>query len=255
MPEPDLISQLLPADVILTSRVEFSPIKIGNFCKDGYRKRMWTHAALYIGNGEVVEALPTGIVKRPLNEAYLVERKTGLKILRRKHLPSDVAGRIVGFCTQAPGKPYDWRALIYFPLANLLPPSLGFVLTPGYLGHWLNQQDSYFCSELLSEAFEQADAYCFEREPFQVMPVDFNNTLLFDEIATVQIPGQERQSKIKALLLQTCYIVGAVVIFLIFLAVVALAILAAVIMLKRFLPAKPVQKEKEPKPKPGEGND
>jgi hypothetical protein len=181
--------------------------------------------------------------------------KSGLKILRRKHLSQDTASRIVAFCTQAPGKPYDLRALIYFPLANLLPPSLSFILTPGYLGSWFNQQESYFCSELLSEAFEQADAYCFEREPFQVMPVDFDNALLFDEIAVVQIPGKEKQSKVKAFLLQLCYIVAAVIVFLIFLAVVALAILFAVVMFKRFWPAKPVKEEPEPHPQPQPGPD
>lgn len=250
MPDEDLIAKLQPADVILTSHLGPNIIKIGNFCKNGYGKRVWTHSALYIGNGEVVEAFPKGITRRELKEAYLADRKTGLKILRRKNLSQDIVGRIVSFCTQTPGKPYDLRALIYFPLANLLPPSLSFVLTPGYLGHWFNQEDSYFCSELLSEAFEKADAYCFEREPFQVMPVDFDNALLFDEIAIVQIPGKEKQGKTKAFLLQACYIVAAIIVFLIFLALVALAIFFAVIMFKRFWPAKPVKEGPPPEPQP-----
>ena len=237
MPDEDLPNKLQPGDVILTSHLEFSVIKIGNFCKNGYGRRVWTHSALYIGNGEIVEAFPKGIVRRKLKEAYLDEKKTGLRILRRKHLPQDAVGRIVSFCTQAPGKPYDLRALIYFPLANLLPPSLSFVLTPGYLGHWFNQPGSYFCSELLSEAFEQADAYCFEREPFQVMPADFDNELLFDEVAVVEIPGKERQGKTKAFLLQICYILAAVGMFALFLLILALAVFVAVIAFKRFWPA------------------
>lgn len=257
MPNEELLAKLQPADVILTSHLGFNVIKIGNFCKNGYHRRVWTHAALYIGNGEVIEAFPKGITRRKLKDAYLADRKSGLKILRRKNLSQDIAGRIVNFCTQTPGKPYDLRALIYFPLANLLPPSLSFVLTPGYLGSWFNQPDSYFCSELLSEAFEQADAYCFEREPFQVMPVDFDNTLLFEAIAVVHIPGQERQGKTRAFLLQLCYIVAAVIVFLIFLGLVALAIFFAVIMFKRFWPAKPVKEEPEvqpqPQPQPGPG--
>lgn len=250
MPADDLLLRLQPGDVILTSHLGFSPIKIGNFCKNGYSKRVWTHAALYIGNGEVVEAFPNGIVRRKLEEAYLAEKKSGLRILRKKHLPPEKAAQIVSFCAQTSGKPYDLRAIIYFPLANLLPPSLSFILTPGYLGHWFNQEDSYFCSELLSEAYEQADAYCFEREPFQVMPVDFDNSLLFDEVAVVHIPGKEKQGKTRALLLQICYIVAAVVVFLIFLAVIVLAIFFAVIMFKRFWPAKAVKEEPEPQPTP-----
>ncbi len=235
MQNGDLISILSPADVILVSHLGFSPIKIGNFCKDGYHKRIWTHVALYVGDGDIVEAIPNGIIKRKLREAYL-DGKTGLKVLRKKHLTPETAGRIVNFCAQTPGEPYDSRALIFFPLANLLPPSLSFILTPGYLGHFFKVKNSYFCSELVSTGFKQADSYCFEREPFQVMPVDFDNDLLFDEITRVYMMGEKSQGKFRMLLLQIVYILAAVLVFVISLFILLLAIFIAVITFKRFWP-------------------
>lgn len=251
MPEQDVLSVLFPGDVILTSRLGFNIIKIGNFCKSGYRKRVWTHAALYLGDGDIVEAFPGGVVRRKLKDAYLSGEKVGLRILRRKYLTPDTAQHVVNFCAQAKGDPYDKRALIFFPLANLLPPSLSFLLTPGYLGSWLNQKKSYFCSELIGQGFRSVDAYCFEREPFQVMPADFANDLLFDEVATIHIPGKEKQGKIAAFLLQLAYILAAVGIFIIFLLIVALILGVAVLTFRRLRPkheAQPTTATAEPAP-------
>lgn len=242
MPDQDVLSVLSPGDVILTSRLGFNIIKIGNFCKNGYHKRVWTHAALYLGDGDIMEAFPGGIVRRKLKDAYLSGEKVGLKMLRRKYLTPDVAQRITTFCAQAKGEPYDTRALIFFPLANLLPPSLSFLLTPGYLGNLLNQEKSYFCSELISQGFREADAYCFEREPFQVMPVDFANDLLFDEVTTIPIPGKEKQGKIRSFFLQLAYILAAVAIFIVFLLIVALIVGVAILTFRRLRP----KREQEP---------
>ena len=251
MPDQDVLSVLSPGDVILTSRLGFNIIKIGNFCKNGYHKRVWTHAALYLGDGDIVEAFPGGIVRRKLKDTYLSGEKVGLKMLRRKHLTPDAAQRIVNFCAQAKGEPYDNRALIFFPLANLLPPSLNFLLTPGYLGNWLNQEKSYFCSELVSQGFRSADAYCFEREPFQVMPADFANDLLFDEVATVHIPGKEKQGRVAAFLLQLAYILTAVAVFVIFLLIIALILGVAILTFRRLRPKheeQPTNTTTEPAP-------
>lgn len=239
----DLLTTLMPGDIILTSHLGVSPIKVANFCKDGYKKRIWTHSALYLGNGQVVEAFPEGIQKRNLKEAYLDKREHGLKILRRKELSQEKTAAIMQFCSGATGGRYDKLAtFVYFPLANLLPPSLSFLLTPGYLGNLLDAKGSYFCSELISEGFKRADAYCFEREPFQVMPVDFDNPLLFDEITVLPLPGKERQGKAAELGLKLCYVAASILLFLLFIAFLALCVAGAVVAF-RWLFGKPKQAE------------
>ncbi len=244
MPEPDLYSRLLPGDVILTSHLGFSPIKIGNFCKNGYSKRVWTHAALYLGDGNIVEAVPKGIVKRSLKEAYPADGTVGLRLLRKKNLSAQQVQQIVTFCATADGGPYDSRALIYFPLANLLPPSLSFILSPKYLGRLFNTKGSFFCSELVSEGFQRGNAYCFEREPFQVMPVDFSNDLLFDEIGTIHVSGKEKQGRVRALLLEAGYIAVSVLLWIVFLLIIAAVVAIAVLSLRRFWVKRPVNNEK-----------
>lgn len=220
MPEPDLLSRLLLGDVILTSNSSpgSSPIRVANFCKGGYEKRIWSHAALYIGNGQIVESVPGGVRIVSLYETYLKDGKHGIRVLRKRGLSSDMAGRIITFCTAQKDVQYDHRAIAYFVFLNLLPPYLAFILTPGYVGGWLNRPNAYFCSELVSEGFKRADVYCFEHEPFQVMPVDFSNSLLLDEVLTQPLQGSRPHGKLKRVLIHAGYLLG------LFIALIALAV-------------------------------
>jgi len=180
-----LEEKLQPGDVVLTCGRGFElgslPIRTANFFKKGYGERGWTHAALYIGNGQVVEAFPGGIVCRNFKEFYSTD-KFDLLALRPKKADAQAIVKVIAFCKAEVSKKYDWRALIYFALYNFLPAGLHFLLDKKFLGDCFNVNDSYFCSELIATGFQKSDSYCFENPPYKVMPIDFYNNIWFDVV-------------------------------------------------------------------------
>ncbi|MDP1854257.1 MAG: hypothetical protein Q8L26_08675 [Candidatus Omnitrophota bacterium] len=229
-----VISKLIPGDIILTNgrgiRWGSLPIKLANFFKRGYKERHWTHAALYIGDGQVVEAFPGGIVKRDFKESYL-KGDFELLILRHKNASQLILQKTIDFCKNSVSKGYDFRALLYFLFYNLTPPQIHFIWGDAFLGRCFNLRDAYFCSELVCTGLLVAGVYCFEREPYKVMPVDFNNKLLFDTVTTVELPYKENRfiHSIKVAFFQFLYFVTAMLFFLILL-VVAILLIALFIL-------------------------
>lgn len=220
-----------PGDVILTNgrgiRWGSLPIKLANFFKRGYKNRHWTHAALYIGDGQVVEAFPAGIVKRDLKESYL-GGDFQLLILRHKNASQASLQKSIDFCKNSVSKKYDARALVYFLLYNLTPPQIHFILEDEFIGKCFNIKDAYFCSELLSMGLQVAGVYCFEREPYKVMPIDFNNKFLFDTVTKVDLLYKENRfiHSVKVVFFWLLYIVTAILFPFIVLTIATLIILA-----------------------------
>ena len=212
----NLTKEIIPGDVILTNGRNFEwgslPIKIANFFSRGYKERGWTHAALYIGNGNVVEAFPGGIVQRNFADSYL-SGKYNLLILRHKKASEEAIKKAIDFCIHEEGAKYDWRALTYFLLFNFLPVGLHFIIDNDFIGARFNVNDSYFCSELVASGFKEADAYCFEREPYKVMPIDFNNYLWFDIVDKIDLPKIENQTwhKVKIVVFYSLYLFAAII--------------------------------------------
>lgn len=232
----NLLSKIKPGDVILTWGEGIGlfslPIKIGNYFKKGpkgYADRGWTHAAVYIGKGEIIEAFPKGIEKRDFKEAYL-NGHFGLKILRHKNAREEDIKRAIDFYKKEPGSKYDPKALTYFLLANLVPTRLDFLLDDKYLGKWLNVQDSYFCSELVSEGFRVANIYCFEKEPYKIMPIQFDNELLFDIVDQIYLPRKENTIvyKIKVFFFNIFYFLTISLLPIVFIFIMCLIIAVAI---------------------------
>lgn len=196
----ELLDKMLPGDVIVTSvrgmkALGSLPIRFANYFKRGYDDRIWTHSALYVGNGEVVEAFPSGIVKRNFESAYLSQNAYDLVVLRRHSATPAEMERAIAFCNSQSGRPYDKKAIAYFVILNILPPTLSWIMRSKLLDKCLNTENSYFCSELVAQGLLESEQYCFDREPYQVMPVDFKNTFGFQVIAEVR--DSKRPSEFK----------------------------------------------------------
>ncbi|MBI1978418.1 MAG: hypothetical protein HYS55_06655 [Candidatus Omnitrophica bacterium] len=208
----DLIEKLKPGDVIVTSKRGINlgamPIRFANFSRHGYRKRIWTHAAFYIGNGEVVEAFPKGITKRDLKTAYL-EQHFDIVCLRRKGMKVSDFQNAAEFCKSKVGVKYDTKALAYYVILNLLPPIFHFLLTSRWFNNLINSPDAFYCSELVGTAYLRQGAYCFDRKPAQVMPVDFYNKYCFEVIAS-NCDLEKKDPWFKKVIFGTGYVIGII---------------------------------------------
>ncbi len=180
--------KLAVGDVIVVNQIGFKLstslfIKLANFLKNGYKDRGWTHSAVYIGEGKIMEALaaPIGVVENNLRDTYLQGTHNFL-ILRHKNATEDRLRKVAEFCISEKGKKYDSRGIGYFLILNIIPTQLHFLLKIHSWGEKFNDKGKFFCSELVSRGFQEAGLYCFEEESYKIMPADFNNPLLFDVV-------------------------------------------------------------------------
>jgi hypothetical protein len=191
------LTQIQPGDVILTQWCGFEisslGIKLANFFKRGYAERGWTHSALSIGEGKIVEALTSGIKVNDISEEYLQGGKYNLLILRHKKRTPEGIQKAIDFCKKEKGDKYNFWGLGYFVLCNFLPENLHFILDYDVVERFFKIKDSYFCSELVSTGFQKGNIYCFERLPYKVMPIDFYNPLWFDTIGIIGTPPKENK--------------------------------------------------------------
>lgn len=115
----------------------------------------WSHCAIVDGE-EVIEAAAFGGVRvRPL--ADMLADATKMAILT---LPGDPQAVIAAARSQI-GKPYDWAGV------------LGF----GFRRRW-QDDDAWFCSELVAWAFAEAGAPLFREHAWRITPRDIYIPLL-----------------------------------------------------------------------------
>jgi len=193
MSSAPFLSSLKPGDVILVNPTGFDfgslPIRLANFYKRGFKDRLWMHAALYLGNGEVVEAFPDGIKRRKLEDAYIKKGNFRVLALRRLGLAQPQIEKWCRFVESEISAKYDMRAIIYFALYVLVPPQFqSWILDTKAAEKAFNVEGSYTCSELVASGLKECGvgAYCFENKPSRVMPVDFYNELNFEKVGFLE---------------------------------------------------------------------
>jgi len=112
-------------------------IRLGTFSR-------WNHSVIYVGNGEVVSADPTGV---KINK---VSDYTNVAWNQHEELDDNQRMQIANAALEAVGKPYD-----FFTIADLAFRILGLkVLTAGLLGR-LARNHGYICSELVAECYRK----------------------------------------------------------------------------------------------------
>ncbi|HOJ97562.1 MAG TPA: PKD domain-containing protein, partial [Methanospirillum sp.] len=142
--------RLKPADVLL-------------HCKESADVSMipgpWTHAAMYIGNNQIIEAYGAGVVISPISKfSYPNDYCVG--IYRYKELNDQERLNIVNFAKEKVGRSYDWESLVFGKQQDC---------TFGACEHFLpffpklyadcraRMCWNYYCSELVWAAFKKND--------------------------------------------------------------------------------------------------
>ncbi len=116
----------------------------------------YSHAALYVGGGKIIDATGEGVRERSLPALTLPSTRVG--IIRADGLTEAQTDRVVGTAHKLVGKPYNYLGLIVGAVKELhlivrlyrLATGEPFKATGSVLGL------GYFCSELVIKAFHTA---------------------------------------------------------------------------------------------------
>jgi uncharacterized protein YycO len=180
------LTQLKVGDVILTGVDSWNiavPIQASNILSNSETDRHWCHAAIYAGNGTLIEAQSDG---RGVTEtdiaAYFFPRGQMMRIFRHRYLSEADLDKAVQFCRDQKGCPYDTWGVSFYGLAALIPPLLSGWLEQPFAERFFNVDKAYFCSELVADGFKHAGHDIFKRRSWRVKPLDFAYTPVFDEI-------------------------------------------------------------------------
>jgi hypothetical protein len=142
---PDQGKVLKPGDIV------FQDLDCGPMCEaieavtEGANGRDYSHCAMIIQEGDslkVIEAIGKGVVVNSLK--HFVERSSKIQVARLKTIDEAGVQRAIRYAISLKGKPYDDVFLL--------------------------NNDRYYCSELLYEAFKVAN---FGKEVFELSPMTF----------------------------------------------------------------------------------
>jgi len=126
--ENDLdLDKLEKGDVVLVSGGPFNKLVPGR----------WTHAMMYIGDGEVIESVKDGVV---INDAEIINEREKAAIYRVE-TDEDTKEAAVDFALEQEGKPYDYT--------------------------WWNKDvydSAYYCSELVWASY-YSNGICIDENP------------------------------------------------------------------------------------------
>lgn len=140
-----------------------------------------SHAAIYVGNGEVAEALRGGVRLRSMDR--VLQEESVIAVFRHPALDEERALRLVGFAREQVGKPYDYLGvMLHAPFALQRRvcelPGVPTLLREACLSTLATLQliqggdDRFFCSQFVLESYRVAGLPITRARPHWVSPED-----------------------------------------------------------------------------------
>jgi hypothetical protein len=140
-----------------------------------------SHAAVFIGDGQVVEAVSSGVRIRALQE--LLAREVAAVALRYPDLSAEQAGKIRAYALSQVGAPFNFLGLVlHVPLSiqrtacelPLAPSGARNVCirTVGNIQQLSPRSSQFFCSQLVLQSFRHAGVPITDADPRIVSPAD-----------------------------------------------------------------------------------
>ena len=128
----------------------------------------WNHCFIYIGDGNIVEANPTGVAISPVTKYP--------KIAWNQHEEIADSQRTVisDFAKSRVGDPYSFGTI-----AGLVLRILGFKLFSQVLLKKLSTGRDYICSELVAECYEKSGYQLLDCPSYLVTPGDLAERLVY----------------------------------------------------------------------------
>jgi cell wall-associated NlpC family hydrolase len=167
---------LRPGDIILTSvpTLGSASIRLMTFAPV-------SHSAVYIGDRQVVEAVPSGVRVRRL-DALLAEEAVVLAF-RHPDLSAEQARSIRAYVLKQIGTNFNFLGIaLHVPFTvnrrlcklPLMPSVLrdACIRSIGAVYHLVSSQRQFFCSQLVLQAYRQAGAPITDVDPRLITPAD-----------------------------------------------------------------------------------
>jgi len=147
--------------------------------KAGYSESSkWTHVAGSIGGYDTVEAAVPKSRVFNLQKEY-VDRGIEIKVMRRKGQIEHKRYKVALWWATMNNLPYDALQFFWFPL-SIFCAKIGLIL------HRLFSSNKRFiCSELIAAGFYKEGDYLFGKPQQEVLPAEFDNLALFEEVKDI----------------------------------------------------------------------
>jgi hypothetical protein len=169
-------ADLRPGDIILTSASSFKSagIQLLTFAPV-------SHAAVYVGNGQVVEAVGSGVRVRTLRK--LLEEEALALALRYPELSALQAQNVRAVALEKVGRDFNFvgvamhvpftvnRRLCELPM---MPAAVRYACIRGVGGlhHLVTSKRAQFCSQLVLQSYRQAGVPITDADPRLISPAD-----------------------------------------------------------------------------------
>lgn len=187
--------RLQPGDIILTSAPTLRSLGIRLVTLSSV-----SHAALYIGEGRVVEALGSGVQVRPLEE--LLSEESIALVLRHPGLSPEQQLGIADYARGKAGARFNFvGATLHVPFSvtrricelPLLPGALrdACLRSIGALSYVAASESQLFCSQLVMQAYRRAGVPVTDADPRLLSPADILH-MREGDVASVAVRTQLR---------------------------------------------------------------
>jgi hypothetical protein len=138
----------------------------------------WTHVAGSLGGLDIVEAnIPRSRVIN-LQKEY-VDKGYEIKVMRRRGQLEQKRYKVALWWATMNNLPYDTLQFFWFPL-SMISTKITMALHNLFSSH-----RRFICSELIAIGFYKEGDYLFGKPAENVLPADFDNPELFEEIKDV----------------------------------------------------------------------
>jgi cell wall-associated NlpC family hydrolase len=170
------VADVLPGDILLSADAGIASAGIRLLTTSPV-----SHAALYVGDGQVAEALRGGVRLRTMEK--VMEQETVVAVFRHPALDDAGAERLAAFARAQVGKPYDYMGvMMHAPFAlqrrvcelpgvpTVLREACLSMLATFQLIH--GSEDTFFCSQFVLEAYRMVGLPLTRARPHWVSPED-----------------------------------------------------------------------------------
>lgn len=138
----------------------------------------WTHVAGGLGGLDAIEAnIPRSRVIN-LQKEY-GDRKYEIKVVRRKGQIEHNRYKVALWWATMNNLPYDALQFLWFPL-SIVCGKMGIILH-----NLFSSNRRFLCSELITTGFYKEGDYVFSKPAENVLPADFDNSELFEEVKDI----------------------------------------------------------------------